>query len=108
MTHTLYLVFGLIGGGLFATIIFFLSRRGDTIGKASSEVQAELIRRLEMLDRGLRDEFSRNREEGATVAKNQREELTRSLEGVRAIVALRNRLGNIGKRDHVSALFLRL
>jgi DNA recombination protein RmuC len=42
-----------------------------------------------MLDRGLRDEFSRNREEGATVAKNQREELNKSLEGVRAIVDLR-------------------
>ena len=53
------------------------------------EVQAELIRRLETLDRGLRDEFSRNREEGATVAKNQREELGKSLEGVRAIVDLR-------------------
>jgi len=54
-----------------------------------SEIQTELIRRLEMLDRGLRDEFSRNREEGATVAKNQREELSKSLEGVRTVVDLR-------------------
>src|SRR5438046_10471953 len=42
-----------------------------------------------MLDRGLRDEFSRNREEGASAAKGQREELGKSLEGVRSIVDLR-------------------
>ncbi|HST29281.1 MAG TPA: DNA recombination protein RmuC [Chthoniobacterales bacterium] len=89
MTPSLYLVFGLIGGGLLAAIIFFLSRRGSGSGNGGSEVQAELIRRLETLDRGLRDEFSRNREEGASVAKTQREELGKSLEGVRAIVDLR-------------------
>jgi DNA recombination protein RmuC len=83
----LYLILGLVGGGLFVAIIFFLSKRGGTSN--GSEVQTELIGRLEMLDRGLRDEFSRNREEGATVAKNQREELNKSLEGVRAIVDLR-------------------
>jgi DNA recombination protein RmuC len=83
----LYLILGLVGGGLFVAIIFFLSKRGGTSN--GSEVQTELISRLEMLDRGLRDEFSRNREEGATVAKNQREELNKSLEGVRAIVDLR-------------------
>ncbi|HEX4639399.1 MAG TPA: DNA recombination protein RmuC [Chthoniobacterales bacterium] len=71
-----------------AAIVFFFSRRSAN-GNAGSEVQDELIRRLETLDRGLRDEFSRNREEGATVAKNQREELSKSLEGVRAIVDLR-------------------
>jgi DNA recombination protein RmuC len=42
-----------------------------------------------MIDRGLRDEFSRNREEAGTAAKAQREELTASLEGVRSIVDLR-------------------
>ncbi|PYJ07449.1 MAG: DNA recombination protein RmuC [Verrucomicrobia bacterium] len=36
-----------------------------------------------------RDEFSRNREESASAAKAQREELAKSLEGVRAIVDLR-------------------
>ncbi|PYK31871.1 MAG: DNA recombination protein RmuC [Verrucomicrobia bacterium] len=88
MTPTLYLILGLVGGGLIVAILFLLSKRGAN-KDASSEVQAELIRRLEMLDRGLRDEFSRNREEGATVAKNQREELSKSLEGVRGIVDLR-------------------
>ena len=86
MTQSLYVIFGLLAGGLLAAIIFFLSKRSSSGG---SDVQAELIRRLEVLDRGLRDEFSRNREEGATVAKNQREELSKSLEGVRAIVDLR-------------------
>jgi DNA recombination protein RmuC len=89
VTPTLYLVLGLVAGALFAAIIFFLSKRGGASGPAGSEVQAELIRRLEMLDRGLRDEFSRNREEGSAAAKNQREELGKSLEGVRAIVDLR-------------------
>jgi DNA recombination protein RmuC len=83
----LYLILGLLAGGLVAAVILFLSKRGGTGSR--SEVQTELIGRLEMLDRGLRDEFSRNREEGATVAKNQREELNKSLEGVRAIVDLR-------------------
>src|ERR1041384_1162376 len=88
MTPLLYLALGLIAGGVFAGIVFFFSRRGSATGDRS-EVQAELISRLETLDRGLRDEFSRNREEGASVAKNQREELSKSLEGVRAIVDLR-------------------
>jgi DNA recombination protein RmuC len=80
---------GLAAGGLLAAIVFFLARRNSSSTGAESEVQTELIRRLEMLDRGLRDEFSRNREEGASAAKSQREELGKSLEGVRAIVDLR-------------------
>ena len=86
MTSTLYLLAGLIGGGLLVAIVFFLVKRGTEGADGSPELQAELIRRLETLDRGLRDEFSRNREEGATAAKSQREELGKSLEGVRAIV----------------------
>ena len=89
MTPSVYLILGLLAGGLFGVIIFFLSKRGSGNDNGDSGVQAELIRRLETLDRGLHDEFSRNREEGATVAKNQREELNKSLEGVRAIVDLR-------------------
>src|SRR5947209_10058265 len=88
MSPSLYLIVGLIGGGLFAAIIFLFSRRVGMTGDRS-EIQTELIRRLEMLDRGVRDEFSRNREEGASSAKSQREELGKSLEGVRAIVDLR-------------------
>jgi len=46
---------------------------------------------LETIDRSLRDEFSRNREEAGAAAKNQREELASSLEGVRSIVDVRLR-----------------
>ena len=85
MSPPLYLVLGVIGGGFVAAIIFLLTRRSGS----GSGVQAELVRRIEMLDRGLRDEFSRNREEGSAAAKNQREELGKSLESVRSIVDLR-------------------
>ena len=85
MTPLLYLVIGLASGGVIAVLLFLVSK-----GRGSgSDVHSELVRRLEMLDRGLRDEFSRNREEGASIAKSQREELGRSLEGVRTIVDLR-------------------
>jgi DNA recombination protein RmuC len=82
MSPLLYLAIGLIVGGLLAAVIALLLRRG----KAASGVETELVKRLEMIDRGLRDEFSRNREEAGAAAKNQREELTKSLESVRSIV----------------------
>jgi DNA recombination protein RmuC len=85
MSPLVYVVIGLISGGFVVAVIALLARRGT----AGSGVEAELVKRLEMIDRGLRDEFSRNREEAGAVAKNQREELTRSLEGVRSIVDLR-------------------
>src|SRR5881409_3005107 len=85
MSPLLYLVIGLIGGGFIAAVIVLLTRRGNQ-GAAT-----ELAKRLEVIDRGLRDEFSRNREEAGAAAKNQREELTRSLEGVRSAVDVRLR-----------------
>src|SRR5437016_8992187 len=81
MTALLYLIVGLTAGALAAVFVFFLARRSS-----GSHLQTELVRRLEMVDRGLRDEFSRNREEAGAAAKNQREELTKSLESVRSIV----------------------
>jgi DNA recombination protein RmuC len=84
VSPTLYLIVGLIGGGVVVAVIALLTRRGS-----GGEVDRELVKRLEMIDRGLRDEFSRNREEAGTAAKTQREELTTSLEGVRSIVDLR-------------------
>ena len=89
MSSLTYVIIGLAAGGLLAAIVFFFARRTSSISSGGSEVQTELVRRLELLDRGLRDEFSRNREEGASAAKSQREELGKSLEGVRAIVDLR-------------------
>jgi DNA recombination protein RmuC len=83
--NVVYLIIGVLGGGLLVAVIALLARRG--MGGAGME--GELVKRLETIDRGLRDEFSRNREEAGASAKNQREELTRSLEGVRSIVDLR-------------------
>jgi DNA recombination protein RmuC len=80
-----YFVIGLIGGGLIVAVVVLLTRRGNH-GAAT-----ELAKRLETIDGSLRDEFSRNREEAGAAAKNQREELARSLEGVRSIVDVRLR-----------------
>jgi DNA recombination protein RmuC len=85
MTPLLYLVIGLIGGGLIVAVVILLTRRGNQ-GAAT-----ELARRLETIDHSLRDEFSRNREEAGAAAKNQREELASSLEGVRSIMDVRLR-----------------
>ncbi len=82
----LYLIGGLVAGALLITAVFLLVRRTNGV---ASDPQGELVRRLEIIDRSLRDEFSRNREEAGAAAKNQREELARSLEGVRSIVDVR-------------------
>src|SRR5882762_4948619 len=85
MSPLLYLAIGLLGGGFLVAVIALIARRTT----AGSGAEAELVKRLEMIDRGLRDEFSRNREEAGAAAKNQREELTKSLENVRSVVDLR-------------------
>src|SRR5438552_16602219 len=81
MSPLLYVVIGSIGGAFIVTVIVLLTRRGNDGG-----TPAELVKRLETIDRGLRDEVSRKREEAGAAAKNQREELTKSLESVRSIV----------------------
>src|SRR4029077_11511131 len=86
MSPLLYLVIGLIGGGFLVAMIVLVARHGTGQG-----VEAELAKRLEIIDRGLRDEFSRNREEASAAAKNEREEFTHSLEGVRSVVDVRLR-----------------
>ena len=89
MTPLLYLIGGLIGGGLLAAIIFLVTRPGRG-------ADVTLLGKIELLERAqereermLREEMARSREEGANAAKTQREELTKSLEGVRSIVDLR-------------------
>jgi DNA recombination protein RmuC len=84
MSPLLYLVIGLIGCGVIVALIVLLTTRGNR-GSAA----ADLVKQLDMIDRSLRDEFSRNREEAGAAAKNQREELATSLEGVRSIVDVR-------------------
>ena len=83
MSPLLYLVIGFIGGGFIVVVVVLLTRRGNQ-GAAT-----DMAKRLETIDRNLRDEFSRNREEAGAAAKNQREELTKSLENVRSVVDLR-------------------
>ena len=92
MSPLIYLIAGLIGGVLtVAAIVLMLRKRGERIEMFANSrlVEEELVKRLEIIDRGLRDEFSRNREEAGAAAKTQREELSKSLEGVRSIVDLR-------------------
>jgi len=88
----LYALIGLLGGGFVVALIYFTVRRSrarsELLANART-VEEEILKRLETIDRGLRDEFSRNREEAGAAAKNQREELTRSLENVRSIVDVR-------------------
>jgi DNA recombination protein RmuC len=84
MSPLFYVLIGVIGGGFVVAVIALVARRGP-----SGDVEAQLVNRLEVIDRGLRDEFSRNREEAGAAAKNQREELSKSLENVRGIVDLR-------------------
>ena len=84
MSPLFYVLIGVIGGGFVVAVIALVARRGP-----SGDAQAQLVNRLELIDRGLRDEFSRNREEAGAAAKNQREELGKSLENVRGTVDLR-------------------
>lgn len=86
MNPLLYALIGSLVGAGIAALLFVLARRGRTD-------DSEFLQRLETFDRAqerqekmFRDEFSRNREESAGSAKAQREELTKSLEGVRDIV----------------------
>jgi DNA recombination protein RmuC len=89
MTETGYLILGLISGGLLVAIALWLGRRRE-------DRNATLLSKIELLERAqergerlLREEMTRGREENASTAKSQREELTASLESVRGIVDLR-------------------
>lgn len=89
MTPVGYIIIGIVSGALVAFVIFILTRR-------SAPADGVLIKKIELLEhahergeRLLREEMSRGRDENATVAKQQREELTKSLETVRSTVDLR-------------------
>jgi len=85
----LYLIIGIIGSGALVAIVFLVVRR-------SRNYDATLLTKIEVLERAqergeriVLEEMARGREENATAAKSQREELTASLESVRSIVDLR-------------------
>jgi DNA recombination protein RmuC len=87
--NVLYLVIGALGAGLVVAIVLLLGRRGPS-GDGAIVGKIDLLERAqERSERMLREEMARSREEGANIAKAQREELTMSLEGVRSIVDLR-------------------
>lgn len=89
MNPLLYALIGLLAGAGVTAVIFAIARR-------KRNEDAELIKRLEMLERAqergerlIREEMARSREENANAAKTQRGELTASLESVRGIVDVR-------------------
>jgi DNA recombination protein RmuC len=86
MNPLLYALIGLLAGAGIATIVVAITRR-------KRDEDAELIKRLELLERAqergerlIREEMARSRDENANAAKTQRGELTASLESVRGIV----------------------
>jgi DNA recombination protein RmuC len=87
--NVLYLVIGALAAGLLGSIVLLLGRRGASEAGAIAGKIDLLERAQERSERMLREEMARSREEGANIAKAQREELTKSLEGVRSIVDLR-------------------
>jgi DNA recombination protein RmuC len=90
VSSSIFLAIGVIGGLLVALFVVFVVRsRHRDLAVNSRPPEEEVLRRLEAIDRALRDEFSRNREEAGNTAKANREELSKSLEGVRTIVDLR-------------------
>ena len=87
--NTAYLVIGVLGAGLLVAIVLLLGRRGASDAGALGGKIDLLERAQERSERMLREEMARSREEGAGAAKAQREELTKSLEGMRSTVDLR-------------------
>lgn len=86
MDSLLYLVVGLVGGGIIVAIFVWFSRRGQSNSEAILSKMEVLERSHERSERTLREELSRGREENSNAAKSQREELTKSFESVRSIV----------------------
>jgi DNA recombination protein RmuC len=87
--NLLYIIISALGAGLLVAITLLLARRGAS-SESTVAGKIELLERAqERSERMLREEMARSREEGATASKAQREELTKSLEGVRSIVDLR-------------------
>jgi DNA recombination protein RmuC len=86
MTPALYLFIGVAVGGVVAAIGFFATRRNRNTDEILLTKIALLEGAQERGERMLREEMSRGREENSNAAKTQREELAKSLEGVRSIV----------------------
>jgi len=86
MTPAVYIVLGIVGGALITAIVFFATRRTRNADEILLTKIALLEGAQERGERMLREEMSRGREENANASKAQREELSKSLEGVRSVV----------------------
>ena len=91
MNSVIYIVIGIIAGGLITAVLFLLTRRNRNADEILLTKIALLEGAQERGERMLREEMSRGREENAGAAKTQREELGKSLEAVRSIVDQRLR-----------------
>src|SRR6201994_4794079 len=91
MTDVGYLIFGLLGGLIVAVLVLLITRRKGNADEILLTKIALLEGAQERGERMLREEMTRGREENASSAKAQREELSKSLEGVRSIVDQRLR-----------------
>jgi DNA recombination protein RmuC len=89
VTPFFYVLAGVLGSALLATVVFVLSRLGQRDDRAVLGKIELLERAQEREERMLREEMARSRDENANASKAQREELTKSLESVRSIVDLR-------------------
>jgi len=87
----LYLIAGLVGGGVVVGILIWSGQRAQRGNQNILSKMDALEKSHERSERTLRDELSRGREENANAAKSQREELTQSFESVRSIVDSRLR-----------------
>jgi len=82
----LYLIAGLVGGGVVVGILIWSGQRAQR-GNQNILGKIDVLEKShERSERTLREELSRGREENANAAKSQREELTKSFESVRSIV----------------------
>ena len=91
MDPLLYLIAGLVGGGVVVGILIWSGQRAQRGNQNILSKMDALEKSHERSERTLRDELSRGREENANAAKSQREELTQSFESVRSIVDSRLR-----------------
>ena len=86
MDPLLYLIAGLVGGGVVVGILIWSGQRAQR-GNQNILGKIDVLEKShERSERTLREELSRGREENANAAKSQREELTKSFESVRSIV----------------------
>ncbi|HZJ37834.1 MAG TPA: DNA recombination protein RmuC [Chthoniobacterales bacterium] len=86
MDPLLYLIAGVVGGGVVVGILIWSGQRAQR-GNQNILGKIDVLEKShERSERTLREELSRGREENANAAKSQREELTKSFESVRSIV----------------------